>query len=262
MGAAERRTSEWVDLVGDLLAQPFAAFPHQMLSARLHDTFDCQVSWNWMDPPGRAGFELHQPIDGWPTAEVLADLGSALDQHPVMRWVVVTGDLRPMTIGRVPRALVTPKGRQIVHDYLRPIDAEEQLAITYRFGPAEHRAFVLARGREDFPDEDLRVATALQSLLSLLDRQVVACDCADDATRASAYGLTGRELAVLALLAEGRTAHAIASRLRISERTVHRHLQCAYRKLGTHDRLTAVLTAVDAGLLLRPGAARASDRPD
>ncbi len=55
--------------------------------------------------------------------------------------------------------------------------------------------------------------------------------------------LTPRELAVLALLAEGLTAASIGRRLMITERTVHKHLQRSYTKLG------AVLRAQRIGLL-------------
>ncbi|NUR08670.1 MAG: helix-turn-helix transcriptional regulator [Nocardioidaceae bacterium] len=49
--------------------------------------------------------------------------------------------------------------------------------------------------------------------------------------------------AVLRLPADGRTAESIGSRLGISPRTVHRHLQGLYRKLGVGDRVRAVLVA-------------------
>jgi DNA-binding CsgD family transcriptional regulator len=65
----------------------------------------------------------------------------------------------------------------------------------------------------------------------------------------AAHRLTQRELTVLAVLAEGLTADAIARRLEISPRTVHRHLQHLYRKLGTTDRLATVLRAKSLGLL-------------
>ncbi|WP_157767736.1 helix-turn-helix transcriptional regulator [Actinosynnema pretiosum] len=63
------------------------------------------------------------------------------------------------------------------------------------------------------------------------------------------HRLTQRERTVLVVLAEGLTADAIARRLDISPRTVHRHLQHLYRKLGTTDRLATVLRAQELGLL-------------
>jgi DNA-binding CsgD family transcriptional regulator len=61
--------------------------------------------------------------------------------------------------------------------------------------------------------------------------------------------LTRREAEILALVGEGLTARAVARRCSISERTVQKHLEQAYRKLDCHDRLSAVLLARDCGLL-------------
>jgi DNA-binding CsgD family transcriptional regulator len=60
--------------------------------------------------------------------------------------------------------------------------------------------------------------------------------------------LSARELAVLDLMASGLIAAAIARRLGISPRTVSKHIESIYRKLGTHDRTTAVLSAQARGL--------------
>jgi DNA-binding NarL/FixJ family response regulator len=59
--------------------------------------------------------------------------------------------------------------------------------------------------------------------------------------------LTTREQHVLAALAGGGTAHAIGRQLGISERTVQKHLENIYAKIGVHDRLAAVLLAQGAG---------------
>lgn len=89
----------------------------------------------------------------------------------------------------------------------------QQLSIPYRFGPGRHRAVILARGGEDFCDEDLRVALSIQTLLLLLDRQ---CSILRRCPEHTSTSLTGRELAVLRLLADGLTAAAIGHRLTIS----------------------------------------------
>ena len=61
--------------------------------------------------------------------------------------------------------------------------------------------------------------------------------------------LTPREVAVMALVAEGITAAAIARQLAIAERTVHKHLERIYKKLGVCDRVSAVRRAHRLGLL-------------
>jgi DNA-binding CsgD family transcriptional regulator len=64
--------------------------------------------------------------------------------------------------------------------------------------------------------------------------------------------LTPREVTVLLLLAEALTADAIGRRLGISPRTVHKHVENLYRKLGTRDRVDTVLRAQRLGLLPVP----------
>lgn len=75
---------------------------------------------------------------------------------------------------------------------------------------------------------------------------------------AAGGGLTGRELEVLALVAEGRTNGEIAAALVISPHTVRRHLQNVFRKLGVSSRAAATAVAVRSALVPagRDGVAR------
>jgi DNA-binding CsgD family transcriptional regulator len=63
------------------------------------------------------------------------------------------------------------------------------------------------------------------------------------------YGLTGRELAVLRLLASGRTNAQIGAELYISPRTAGVHVTNILRKLGVSSRVQAAAQAERAGLL-------------
>ena len=51
--------------------------------------------------------------------------------------------------------------------------------------------------------------------------------------------LTDREIAVLAVLAEGVRTREIAERLALSEKTVQRHLANIYAKIGVDNRVAA-----------------------
>ena len=70
-------------------------------------------------------------------------------------------------------------------------------------------------------------------------------------SRAPEYpaGLTAREVEVLKLVAEGMTNARIAQELYLSPRTVHRHLNSVYRKIGTNSRASAARFATEHGLL-------------
>ena len=66
------------------------------------------------------------------------------------------------------------------------------------------------------------------------------------------YGLTGRELAVLRLLAAGRTNAQIGAELYISPKTASVHVTGILRKFGVSGRAQAAALAERAGLLKGP----------
>jgi len=67
-------------------------------------------------------------------------------------------------------------------------------------------------------------------------------------TRANAANLTGRELEVLALLAEGRSNREIAGALYLSPRTVGHHVSAILGKLGVASRTEVPARVTDLGL--------------
>ena len=62
-------------------------------------------------------------------------------------------------------------------------------------------------------------------------------------------GLSEREIEVLRLVAAGMTNRAIAARLYISERTVHRHISNIFGRIGVSSRAAAAAYAVQHRLL-------------
>ena len=72
-----------------------------------------------------------------------------------------------------------------------------------------------------------------------------------DVTAAAGDLLTQREIAVLDLLAAGCSAAVIAGRLLMSTRTVQKHTQHIYAKLGVHTRHDAVLACTELGIVRR-----------
>ena len=65
----------------------------------------------------------------------------------------------------------------------------------------------------------------------------------------SAYNLTKRELAVLALLIKGCTNSEIGKLLKIKNSTVKAHISSIYKKLNETNRIRAAIKAVLEGIL-------------
>ena len=171
MATVAQRWDEWLDLVSELAAHPCPVFPREQVGRQLALSFQTRVSWNWIDGDD-FGFELDEPIPGWPTDEeyeVWATEG--IPKHPILCFYRATGVPVPMTVGRVPRELVPRDGFTVLRDCLSPVGFEQQLSIPYRLAPGSSRAFVFAQSGEDYSDEDLELARLIQPLLALLARQ-------------------------------------------------------------------------------------------
>jgi len=69
------------------------------------------------------------------------------------------------------------------------------------------------------------------------------------ARKENSFGLTARELEVLALLPKGKMSSQIAADLFISEATVKTHLSSIYRKLCVANRSEAVAESIKHGLV-------------
>ncbi|GCB89272.1 LuxR C-terminal-related transcriptional regulator [Streptomyces noursei] len=127
--------------------------------------------------------------------------------------------------------------------------------------------YLLYRSGSAFTEAHLARARRLQPVLDSIERQHELLVQWRQATRsadahtdpdepADDYGLTPREISVLSLLAKSLTATAIGRRLGISPRTVHKHIENLYRKMGTTDRMATVLRAKACHLLPRSPEAR------
>jgi DNA-binding CsgD family transcriptional regulator len=242
---------QWVDAIRDLLERHHTYFPRATIGQLIAETIDAEaVAWNW-SRDGSFGCEFNRSHfrNNWSLLNVPAGTARQMqERHPLLQWFQATGDPKPMTVGRLPRTAIPAEDFALLYDALRPGEVEQQMVIPYQLSVRGHRAYALARGQEDFSADDVELARRIQPLLDLLQRQVVATQV-KPSTCTTETGLTGREVAVLALLSGGGTAEAIARRLGISPRTVTNHLQHIYRKLGVSDRMRAVLVAQTLGLI-------------
>ncbi|MCX4817397.1 LuxR C-terminal-related transcriptional regulator [Streptomyces sp. NBC_01239] len=180
---------------------------------------------------------------GYPFADHYATAGAARRPGTAHR-MAGRGWVRSRTAGTVSRLL----------------DADHVLAIPLPGTATPVTGCLVYRAGTDFTEDQVRAAEQLQPLLAgveqqrqLLERWRATTAPASVPELSADSRLTPRQVTVLLLLADALTASAIAHRLGISIRTVHKHVEGLYRKLGTRDRVSTVLRAQEIGLL--PGRA-------
>lgn len=114
---------------------------------------------------------------------------------------------------------------------------------------------------KDTPPDDLiaavRLLAAGEALLapSVTRRLIAEFAASGGGTTADVPGideLTTREHEVLRLIARGHSNHEIAERLILGETTIKTHVSRVLAKLGVRDRVQAVISAYESGLV-RPG---------
>ncbi|HKN52949.1 MAG TPA: helix-turn-helix transcriptional regulator [Amycolatopsis sp.] len=180
-----------------------------------------------------------------------------MGSHPLVRHYAETGDSTPLTISDIleERTWQSSEAFSLLRE---TSGATRHIALPLHELDSVKRGFVLGRSGIDFTAREREYVVRLQPLLTRVDAHLRELErwrtrVADPDDRAEDLRLTPREVTVLSLLTEGITAETMGRRLGISPRTVHRHLENLYRKLGTADRLSTVLRAQKLGLLPEGG---------
>jgi DNA-binding CsgD family transcriptional regulator len=140
----------------------------------------------------------------------------------------------------------------LFNDYYRPIRIDHAMAVPIHVEGNLLVSFVFNRSKRDFSERDRACLELLRPHLGNLYRLTRALDDARSAQAPAALALdtpkelplTAREREVLQWLAGGKTDRDIAEILGISPRTVHKHLQRIYEKLGVETRTAAVMRLV------------------
>jgi DNA-binding CsgD family transcriptional regulator len=249
---------EWLDLVSSVLAAPLTALPEGRLAAALMASFEAPACAFHARPGGDAVVQRIYPAGRYSVAQEAEWMRLAIEEpycHPLLRYYLTTGDMVPQQVADVPGVIAGPRVRAAWAEMSREHGIEHALAIPLPAGVDGPRWFVLARDTA-FPADRMLLARRVQRLIVGLDRQAAAltrwqCRAAGPEAGPVAVDvrLTPRELSVLTLVADGLTAAAAARRLVVAERTVHKHLERVYAKLGVSDRVSAVLRAQRLGIL-------------
>ena len=126
----------------------------------------------------------------------------------------------------------------------------QELEAPYEAAQTRVLLSMACRALGDGETADLELAAAREAFIWLrAGPDIARVETLAGRTHRDAYALTARELEVLRLLAAGKSNREIAGALIISERTVARHLQNIFAKLGVSSRTAASVFAVEQKLL-------------
>lgn len=133
-------------------------------------------------------------------------------------------------------------------EYYRRIGMDHAVAVPLFVDKGLLVSFVLNRVGRDFSDRECALLDLVRGPLSAFYREARTRDLRGFA----ALPITARERDVLTWLAAGKTDREIALILNANPRTVQKHLQHIYEKLGVETRTAAVMRAMEMSLRLPP----------
>lgn len=172
-------------------------------------------------------------VFGLPAGALSAQDRAAFDrhfhEHPLVRFHAYQG-------GRVPQRISDSvpfeqfRCTALYNDYYRRIRIDHAMALPIYVRDGLLVSFVLNRTRRDFTDRERALLEVLRPHLAKIYQRI------------NTVGqLTARETEVLRWVAAGKSDAQIGAILRISARTVQKHLQNIYDKLGVESRTAAAM---------------------
>jgi DNA-binding CsgD family transcriptional regulator len=172
-------------------------------------------------------------VFGLPAGALSAQDRAAFDrhfhEHPLVRFHAYQG-------GRVPQRITDSvpfeqfRRTALYNDYYRRIRIDHAIALPIYVRDGLLVSFVLNRTRRDFTDRECALLEVLRPYLAKIYQRI------------NTVGqLTTREAEVLRWVAAGKSDAQIGAILRISARTVQKHLQNIYDKLGVESRTAAAM---------------------
>jgi DNA-binding CsgD family transcriptional regulator/GAF domain-containing protein len=170
-------------------------------------------------------------VFGLPAGALSAEERAAFDrhfhEHPLVRFHGYQGG---HVTQRISDSLPLERFRRsaLYNDYYRRLRIDHAMALPIYVRDGLLVSFVLNRTRRDFTDRERALLDLVRPHLTRIYSRLNT-------------GLTTREAEVLRWVAAGKSDAQIGAILRISPRTVQKHLQNIYDKLGVESRTAAVM---------------------
>ena len=207
-------------------------------------------------------FGVHEPADE-AIVHALANYPAVVEHSPLLQHFRATGRPGVVSLGQLLTARAWHEN-PVYRESHRLLGVEDHLALVLHLSGGRLHGLTFTRGRGTFDDDARELLSLLaphiraavrRSLVAPVPYRVLsmspsptwtwrtgpAVGGADDTAH-----LTPREREVLALAVAGRTSHQVARLLDVSPRTVDKHLEHAFRKVGATCRQDAAARLEEA----------------
>jgi DNA-binding CsgD family transcriptional regulator len=208
------------------------------------------ITYNEIDPKARRATALQEPAGAIP-ASFVDVLGRLAHEHPLITHYAQTRESQPL---RISDFLTLAQFRKLdLHNELfLPLRVNYQMAVTIPSPSQLVIGIAFNRSHKDFSERERALLAAIRPHLiqayrnaserDTLEKRAETAERALWSTPATALAsLTRREHDVLVLVADGKTNMQIAHQLLLSSRTVQKHLEHVYDKLGVRTRTAAAM---------------------
>jgi DNA-binding CsgD family transcriptional regulator len=166
------------------------------------------------------------------------------NSHPLVRFHSSTPGSGTSRISDLPAGR-SFKESALYNEYYRRIGIDHVVAVPLMVDEEVLVSFVLNRKGRDFSDQERAFLDLVREPMSALYRNLFAREKGRGGF--ARLPITARERDVLSWVAAGKTDREIAEILGMSTRTVQKHLQHIYEKLGVETRTAAVMRAMECG---------------
>lgn len=231
---SKNRYDRVLDLAVELMAMSPTEIDYGWIAELLQQVLECPTAtFSEVGRDGVTGL-------GWPTTRLststMTDVTRRnMERHPLIQHYVRTADRRPLAITDL-MSLSRWRSSATGSDIHAVTGFYDHLALPLLSPSGTMRAFALGREDGPFTEQEREFVEKLHPLLIAMDHRARL-----SRSPAARSRLTPREEQALELIAEGLTRQVAARRLRISIRTLDKHLEAVYRKLGVNSHIQAAL---------------------
>jgi DNA-binding CsgD family transcriptional regulator len=176
-------------------------------------------------------------------------------ENPLVARFARTLDTRPYRFSDV-LSRAELHALPLYQNFYAELGVEYQIAFVLELAPPHYVGVALSRSGQDFTNTERTLLDRARPYLIAIYRTAIAHSALAAELRLRAHddphvkrllerGLTSREADVLTRVAHGRSNRDVAVEIGVSERTIGKHLQRCYRKLGAADRSHAATIVWD-----------------